>query len=461
VYRCSFGAQRVLRRLRASRRLLFAVSAALLACGAVAVGSTLAAFSTETENRTATFAAGWIGPASALTVAPSGYDAQLAWTPGTHGPVTGEQLTLADNGASPSCPASGYSAVATMASASTSSYTALNPAATTLAGDVQAPNLLNANIDDTVTSFAVKNNATFAFSASFTIQIDAEQMLVTNEAGAGNKTWTVTRGVNGTTAAPHSGNATVSQVSVSVSSASGFPSSGSYTIQVDSEQMTVTGGQGTTTWLVTPGANGTTATSHASGAMVSQTPDPVDGHYYCYRMVSTSASSWTATASFPATQMGLVATSVTINNVSSGLLKKNDTIVVTYNQQPTLSATGLTNGVCESWDASGNVTLYIDYSVCANPPTTPSYELEITGLTNTKTAVGHGTATLGTVTVSASAPWTVTYTLSANLAQAMNPGTGAAVPDGTGTHVISAGGADPAPACTSATYACTPAATLG
>jgi hypothetical protein len=331
-------------------------------------------------------------------------------------------------------------------------------ASTTLSAKVGATTL-NGAISSSVTSIVVAANATFPGTGSYTIIVDNEEMTVT--AGQGTNTWTVTRGVNGTTAAPHSANAPVSQVSVSVSSASGFPSSGSYTIQVDSEQMTVTGGQGTTTWLVTPAANGTTAASHVSGAMVSQTPDPVNGHYYCYRMVSTSASSWTATASFPATQMGLVATSVTINNVSSGLLKRNDTIVVTYNQQPTLSATGLTNGICESWDASGNVTLYVDYSVCANPPTSPSYELEITGLTNTKTAAGHGTATLGTVAVSASAPWTVTYTLSANLAQAMNPGTGAAVPDGTGTHVISAGGSDPAPACTSATYNCTPAATLG
>jgi parallel beta-helix repeat protein len=52
---------------------------------------------------------------------------------------------------------------------------------------------------------------------------------------------------------------------VPVGSAQGFPTAGAYTIQVDGEQMTVIGGQGTTTWTVTRGANGTTAAAHAAG----------------------------------------------------------------------------------------------------------------------------------------------------------------------------------------------------
>ncbi len=47
--------------------------------------------------------------------------------------------------------------------------------------------------------------------------------------------------------------------SISVTSATGFPSTGNYDIQVSTEVMTVTGGQGTTTWTVTRGANGSTA----------------------------------------------------------------------------------------------------------------------------------------------------------------------------------------------------------
>jgi hypothetical protein len=56
--------------------------------------------------------------------------------------------------------------------------------------------------------------------------------------------------------------------SITVAGTSGFPSSGNFNIQVDSEVMTVTGGQGTTTWTVTRGVNGSTATTHASGATV-------------------------------------------------------------------------------------------------------------------------------------------------------------------------------------------------
>lgn len=56
--------------------------------------------------------------------------------------------------------------------------------------------------------------------------------------------------------------------SLTISSASSFPSSLNYVIQIDSEQMLVTGGQGTTTLTVTRGVNGTSAASHAQNAPV-------------------------------------------------------------------------------------------------------------------------------------------------------------------------------------------------
>ena len=56
--------------------------------------------------------------------------------------------------------------------------------------------------------------------------------------------------------------------SITVTSASGFPGSGTYYIQIDSEVMAVTGGQGTTTWTVTRGARGSTAATHANSAPV-------------------------------------------------------------------------------------------------------------------------------------------------------------------------------------------------
>lgn len=46
---------------------------------------------------------------------------------------------------------------------------------------------------------------------------------------------------------------------MNVVSAAGFPGSGNYNVQVDTEVMTVTAGQGTTAWTVTRGANGSTA----------------------------------------------------------------------------------------------------------------------------------------------------------------------------------------------------------
>ena len=53
--------------------------------------------------------------------------------------------------------------------------------------------------------------------------------------------------------------------SMNVASASGFPGSGNYDVQVDTEVMTVTAGQGTTTWTVTRGANGSTPLHHLGG----------------------------------------------------------------------------------------------------------------------------------------------------------------------------------------------------
>jgi Tfp pilus assembly protein PilX len=65
-----------------------------------------------------------------------------------------------------------------------------------------------------------------------------------------------------------SGALTATQTTITVASASGFPTTGTFRIRVDDENMTVTGGQGTTTWTVTRGVNGTTAATHASGTSV-------------------------------------------------------------------------------------------------------------------------------------------------------------------------------------------------
>jgi hypothetical protein len=66
----------------------------------------------------------------------------------------------------------------------------------------------------------------------------------------------------GTTSA---GSLTSSATSFSVTAATNFPSSGNYYIQMAKEIMQVTSGQGTTTWTISRGQLGTTATAHNSG----------------------------------------------------------------------------------------------------------------------------------------------------------------------------------------------------
>jgi hypothetical protein len=61
---------------------------------------------------------------------------------------------------------------------------------------------------------------------------------------------------------------TAGQTSITVASASGFPTSGAYYVRIDNEVLQVTGGQGTTTWTVARAQLGTGAATHASGAVV-------------------------------------------------------------------------------------------------------------------------------------------------------------------------------------------------
>ena len=67
---------------------------------------------------------------------------------------------------------------------------------------------LSAPIDNIVTTFSVVKAPTEPYESTFLIQIDNEQMLVTG-VNTGANTLTVTRGVNGSTAAGHSAKATV------------------------------------------------------------------------------------------------------------------------------------------------------------------------------------------------------------------------------------------------------------
>ncbi len=64
-----------------------------------------------------------------------------------------------------------------------------------------------------------------------------------------------------------SGAMTSSQTTLTVASATGFPAT-AFTIRIDDEYMNVTAGFGTTSWTVTRGVNGSTATAHVTAQTV-------------------------------------------------------------------------------------------------------------------------------------------------------------------------------------------------
>ena len=398
---------RSLRRLRHSPFFLAAL-VLVLASGSV-VGGTFASFAAETQNGTPTgtnpgpsiLAAGWIGAPSALSFTPSGYDASLAWTAGSnpHSNFDGQSLESLDNGSSSSCPASitsGYTATA-MASASTASYTQSNANGFTT---------LSAALTAAATSLTVTSGASFP-AAPFTIQIDEEQLTVSS-VGTGTN-WTVARGANGTTAAAHLSAAGVVRI---------------------------------------------TDPAHSA--------DPYGGHYECYQMVSTRSATpnWNASTSISAKQIGLVATSIAINNTPTGSFAKNDTIVVTFNQKPAALLAMTNVKFCAVWPAGTApvaVTIFLEYGACAT--TNAEYQVKITGLTHGTTGsvtAGSTTAAFtGAPAIAASSPWTVTWTLNATTtANAINTGTATAIPDL--SSVKSNAATDQAPACVSALYNCQP-----
>jgi hypothetical protein len=104
---------------------LFALVAAAVAVtfGGGATPGTFAVFNGETENTGSTFAGGWVGVPNSPAATVSGNNVSLTWTPGTHGPVTGQQLYGVDNGTNSNCTGAAYALLATLASATTSTYT--------------------------------------------------------------------------------------------------------------------------------------------------------------------------------------------------------------------------------------------------------------------------------------------------------------------------------------------------
>lgn len=273
-----------------ARRVLVVAAVALFVAAGVAVAARIG-FTGETSS-TNTVAHGWIGPPTALQApTPSGYDAVLSWTPGTHGPVTGQQLWGFDNGTTSNCTGVTYATLNAMPSATTNSYTKAN-----------------------------------------------------------------------------------------------------------------------------------TST--------------VNGHWLCYQMVSTSASSWTSSADFTPVQLGLVATSVAIaNSGTSGKITTGDTITITFNQPVLVSSVPTAPVVCTG--TSATVIFIGDTSNCTN--TSDSYTI---GVLSGITVSGGKQKLNSTASVSGS---TVTVTIGQNGQNA----------SGTGTFTAAAGiqslaATDRAAACTAA-----------
>jgi Tfp pilus assembly protein PilX len=128
-----------------------------------------------------------------------------------------------------------------------------------------------------------------------------------------------------------------SQTTITVSSASGFPTSGTFRVRIDDEDMTVTGGQGTTTWTVTRGVNNTTAATHVIGQAVNQDDAGTSGEL-----------SWDATTK-----------TLTVNGTIfiDGSATISDAAVNTYNGQATLYLSG-------TFYANGSLCAAVSGSTC-------------------------------------------------------------------------------------------------
>jgi len=130
---------------------------------------------------------------------------------------------------------------------------------------------------------------------------------------------------------------TSAQTTISVASASGFPTSGTYTVRIDDEDMTVTGGQGTTTWTVTRGVNSTTAAAHVTAQTVARDDVGTSGEI-----------SWNATTK---------TLTVTGTIFIDGSAKISNSSLNTYNGQATLYLSG-------TFYANGSLCAAVSGSAC-------------------------------------------------------------------------------------------------
>lgn len=161
------------------------------------------------------------------------------------------------------------------------------------------------------------------------------------------------------------------------------------------------------------------------------------GDQFCYAVRTYwTTNSWDHVARAPATQLGLVVDSVVIHSGSTaGTLSTNDTITLTFNQKPAAPANGT---ICTF--GTGEVILVGD-ATCSNLNTDPWVIAKFTGFT--VGGVGHQKRT-ATVTVSTTAPWTMTVKVTQTGQTVSGSGTFTPSPS-----LVSAATSDQATVCTS------------
>jgi hypothetical protein len=143
-----------------------------------------------------------------------------------------------------------------------------------------------------------------------------------------------------------------------------------------------------------------------------------NGNWFCYQLVSTSATSWTSSLALPAVQLGLVATAVQITNGggTANRIQTGDTITLTFNQRTTVGTANIrvcvyTNGTILVGDTQAACTASTDTYTVA--------KLVVAGAT-IPTALNFGSSTVTRTTTS---PFTMTVTLAGTASVANLTGT--------------------------------------
>lgn len=175
-----------------------------------------------------------------------------------------------------------------------------------------------------------------------------------------------------------------------------------------------------------------------------------NGDWFCYQLVSTSATVWNAPLALAAVQIGLVTTAVAMTNGgTANRIDGGDTIKLTFNQQTNLG----TGPVKICIFASSQTMLIGDQKNGASCGSTAD-GYSIAQLTTGATLSADARFTNASVSLSASAPWTATISIpsGATVTTGASP-TWTATPS---ASILSSAVTDQATMCTAAKTTCQP-----